>query len=286
MDEYTIRQAIDLIKARRPLDARKLLRPVLEVNPENEAAWVWFTSTFISPQDKLQVMRMASLYCPNSQPVLRGIEKLLEEIQEAKDRGESIEQSDLSAYFPHLAQAMEPEDNFKPGDLPASWQTSALSQPVKKEPSKPIKTAQEDAVDWINQLRITTTDEAAVEKPIRAPFSWEEPDLPVFEPEPVKQPEPVPQPVYKPAEPSPWKPEPMPVSPPQHTRDVPPWEMPMQSTELSDRTYQQKKAPHIQQNRIKMKDPYQGPFVTAASIGGVLLLILAIIVYIILIQTT
>jgi len=125
-----------------------------------------------------------------------------------------------------------------------------------------------------------------VEKPIRAPFSWEEPDLPAFEPEPVRQPESQSQPVYIPEEPSPWKPEPMPVSPPQPTREVPPWEMPMQSTAISDQSYQQKKTPPVKQNRFGMKDPYRGPFITAAIIGGVLLLILAIIVYIILVQTT
>lgn len=55
-------QAIDLIRARRYSDARKLLRPVLEVNPTNEAAWVWFASTYSGPTEKMQVYQAAKIF--------------------------------------------------------------------------------------------------------------------------------------------------------------------------------------------------------------------------------
>jgi hypothetical protein len=76
MDEETLNQAIELSRSGRTMDARKLLRPLLEVEPENEKAWLWYANSFDSVEEKIKVLKNCLLYCPDSKKVNDGIRAL------------------------------------------------------------------------------------------------------------------------------------------------------------------------------------------------------------------
>jgi hypothetical protein len=81
MDDVTLQQAIQLSKDGRRLDARKLLRPFLEVDPENEKAWLWYANSFDSTEEKLKALHNCLVYCPNSIMALEGIKVLQSQLQ-------------------------------------------------------------------------------------------------------------------------------------------------------------------------------------------------------------
>ena len=76
MDEETLNQAIELSKMGRSVDARKLLRPLLEVEPENEKAWLWYANSFDLVEDKIKALRNCLHYCPNSKMAFEGVRQL------------------------------------------------------------------------------------------------------------------------------------------------------------------------------------------------------------------
>ncbi len=76
MDDVSLQQAIQLSKDGRKLDARKLLRPLLEVDPESEKAWLWYANSFDSTDEKLKALQNCLVYCPNSKMALEGIRVL------------------------------------------------------------------------------------------------------------------------------------------------------------------------------------------------------------------
>jgi len=77
MSEDTINQAIQLSKTGRSLDARKLLRPLLEVEPENEKAWLWYANSFDTVEEKIKALKNCLIYCPNSKMANDGIRLLM-----------------------------------------------------------------------------------------------------------------------------------------------------------------------------------------------------------------
>ena len=81
MDDETLQQAIQLSKDGRKLDARKLLRPFLEVDPENEKAWLWYANSFDLTDEKLKALQNCLVYCPNSKMALEGIRVLQSQLQ-------------------------------------------------------------------------------------------------------------------------------------------------------------------------------------------------------------
>jgi hypothetical protein len=81
MDDVNLQQAIQLSKDGRKVDARKLLRPLLEVDPENEKAWLWYANSFDSTDEKLKALQNCLVYCPNSKMALEGIRVLQSQLQ-------------------------------------------------------------------------------------------------------------------------------------------------------------------------------------------------------------
>ena len=81
MDDETLQQAIQLSKDGRKLDARKLLRPFLEVDPENEKAWLWYANSFDLTDEKLKALQNCLVYCPSSKMALEGIRVLQSQLQ-------------------------------------------------------------------------------------------------------------------------------------------------------------------------------------------------------------
>jgi len=80
MDDDTLNQAIELSKAGRNNDARKLLRPLLEVEPENEMAWLWFANSFDTPEERIKALKNCLAYCPGSQLAADGVQALEEQM--------------------------------------------------------------------------------------------------------------------------------------------------------------------------------------------------------------
>jgi hypothetical protein len=184
MDEYTIRQAIDLIRARRYSDARKLLRPVLEVNPTNEAAWVWFASTYSGPTEKMQVFQAGLVYCPEADGIIKGIEKCEDDIKEMRLKGEEPSPVDIGEDLPHNAREQmkkkaapalpEPGKPFEwsaplmggkreAPKLPAQSEPEPEPQEQAFQPFPPSTPFREDLMggDWMDSLRGTMTGENA-----------------------------------------------------------------------------------------------------------------------------
>jgi hypothetical protein len=196
MDEYTIRQAIDLIKAKRLTDARKLLRPVLEVNPENEAAWIWFSSTFLRVAEQLEVLEYARGFCPESQPIKRGIQRLEADLADKNKRGEEVEPTDISHFLPVLQVRRE-----SPSEMPAARMTFSWETPLKENSyTDPALSPEAAEADWINSLRnaaATETDEtedsdsmAKVEFDSSPTSAFWEPEIQEVEEEPIPPPAP------------------------------------------------------------------------------------------------
>ena len=84
MDDVTVQQAIQLSKAGRKLDARKLLRPFLEVDPENEKVWLWYANSFDSTDEKLKALQNCLIYCPDSKMAIEGIRLLQSQMQSSE----------------------------------------------------------------------------------------------------------------------------------------------------------------------------------------------------------
>lgn len=149
MDEYTIRQAIDLIKAKRLADARKLLKPVLEVNPENEAAWIWFSSTFLRTAEQLEVLEYAREFCPESQPIIRGMQRLQADLADKNKRGEEVEPTDIAHFLPVLHGRRDTQITTPTSEITFSWET-----PLKNNTAgDPFQSSDSTESDWINSLR-------------------------------------------------------------------------------------------------------------------------------------
>lgn len=76
MDNQTVEQAIFLSKSGRRQDARKLLRPVLEVEPKNEKAWLWYANSFDTLEDKIKALQNCLINCPDSKMAKEGLSAL------------------------------------------------------------------------------------------------------------------------------------------------------------------------------------------------------------------
>lgn len=171
MDEYTIRQAVDLIKARRFNDARKLLRPVLEVSPTNEAAWVWFGTTYSGPAERLQVYQVGLLFCENSEELRRNVQKAESEIQELKLKGEEPEPLDIISDLPQIARAKLRENRPKlwKADEPVAWGQPFTGSQQKAVEAEQTQTGLERVTGKLISLPSGTPQAAAPLPPATLP---------------------------------------------------------------------------------------------------------------------
>ncbi len=297
MDEYTIRQAIDLIKAKRLTDARKLLRPVLEVTPTNEAAWVWFASTFTKPIEQLAVMRYAAQFCPNSLPLGRGIERLEGILAEQKARGEEEDIGNLEPQLPIIHGAIV--------ETPASFDSTPFTwdQPFDKDWSNDEKENSTADGDWISSLRTAAVSVDEPEPPVSPQPIFTEP-APIYQPEPEPEPEPdydVETPVdpfTQPSQQEDWTQEEEVITTPwQTTMPQAPvmWngqEIGRESVEaspffsdLNPSTQNSQAATRRLSRSGSAGDPFQTPFWIAVVFGAFLLIILVVFIIVILLQS-
>lgn len=284
MDEYTIRQAIDLIKAKRLTDARKLLRPVLEVNPENEAAWIWFSSTFLRVAEQLEVLEYARRFCPDSQPILRGIQRLKSDLAEKNNRGEEVEPTDIAHFLPVLQKRRGSPSEPSPARMTFSWETP-LKDSFSTDPALSPEAAE---ADWINSLRNAAASERDesddAESPVSVDFTPEAPSA-FWEPE-IK--ESLEEPIPPPAPPIRREPELIPSIP--QARQVL-WngqEIGQESVEsspfFSDMSMQPEERFTVvkpRKQRAEEVDPYRIPLYFAITIG--ILLFMLVVIFLIVI---
>jgi len=71
-----LKQAISMIKAGEKLAARKLLVEILDGEPTNETAWLWFTDTLSSDTEKKIALEGLLKINPTSQAAKLGLERL------------------------------------------------------------------------------------------------------------------------------------------------------------------------------------------------------------------
>lgn len=106
-----IQKAIALSKAGDRLAARLMLQELIQAEPQNEMAWLWYVDTFSGDAERLAALEEFLLACPESR---RG----LAAISEVRQR--------LAA---SAADAVEPE---RPPQPPPAWQPPPPARAVKK----------------------------------------------------------------------------------------------------------------------------------------------------------
>ena len=79
------------------MDARKLLRPLLEAEPENEKAWLWYANSFDTVEDKIKALKNCLVYCPNSKMANDGIRVLIAKLPVPENLQRLMDASDLAA---------------------------------------------------------------------------------------------------------------------------------------------------------------------------------------------
>ncbi len=286
MDEYTIRQAIDLIKAKRLTDARKLLRPVLEVSPENEAAWIWFSSTFTRVSEQLEVLQFASQFCPGSQPIIRGIQRLEFELADKRGRGEEVEPADVDRFLPVLSGRRQNPKQGYPSN--PSISDGAFPQ-IGSEAEPPTSEASES--NWIDSLRSATIAETSIQENPEGSSSEQINETPktllwekeFHESEPVESKQSIPEPAIT------HEDDLLPSIPQartvlwhgqdtvQESVDSPPFYMDMSVAPEEQFTYEQPKTTSVK----KPVNPYQIPYFLAVSVGVILIIVIIIFLVVI-----
>ena len=70
------KQAVGLARAGRKEEARELLQQVLELNPLNESAWIWFADTFSTVEERISVLEECLKSIPLSNQARQGLAQL------------------------------------------------------------------------------------------------------------------------------------------------------------------------------------------------------------------
>jgi len=76
MSASPLSQAIELIKAEKKAEAQKLLEPLLEAEPRNVTAWLWYVETWPAPGQKIQALELCLQYNPDNALVKRALATL------------------------------------------------------------------------------------------------------------------------------------------------------------------------------------------------------------------
>lgn len=94
-----LQRAIELAKARQREDAEKLLRQILEVNPDNEVAWMWLSGVVRDPAEKKYALERALSLNPQNPLARQGIDRFEAQLppeQRGTDQPTSIAPDDTS----------------------------------------------------------------------------------------------------------------------------------------------------------------------------------------------
>lgn len=105
-----LREAITLVRAGDKDTARKLLMDILENDPTNETAWLWFVDTLESDREKIIALKGLLKINPKSQAAHLGLKRLTGELPE-----EVVPEEGLA---PEENPQSEPEPPAPPETLP------------------------------------------------------------------------------------------------------------------------------------------------------------------------
>ena len=81
-------KAIRKIKEGSVLEARQLIKLILERFPHDEMAWIWFAETFSSDSDRLRILSLFLKKQPNSSVAGKAVELLREKLQIIEAEGQ------------------------------------------------------------------------------------------------------------------------------------------------------------------------------------------------------
>jgi hypothetical protein len=74
--DHLLKRAVELSKAGKKDDARRLLNYILKQDPQNETAWLWYADTFESPAKRQIVLQKVLEINPSNPHALRAMEKM------------------------------------------------------------------------------------------------------------------------------------------------------------------------------------------------------------------
>ncbi len=185
MDEETLNQAIQLSKSGRTLDARKLLRPLLEVEPENEKAWLWYANSFDTVEEKISVLQNCLFNCPNSKMANDGLRHLMATLP-SREPAFGGDASNLAADL--QKENVQFTDSDKPqdvGQIPEiQYSQSIVSSPFhdNKAISRPEKRPyeaphQENPAEKTGFMQAKTQDAGYMDSPFYSENGMNEPDV-------------------------------------------------------------------------------------------------------------
>lgn len=94
----TLRAGIEAAKSRNTIIARNHLRRVLDVDPDNELAWLWMAQASDSKSDREEALRRVLAINPNNQKARDALEKMTgEDVYEVYSSSSSLGQSSAPA---------------------------------------------------------------------------------------------------------------------------------------------------------------------------------------------
>lgn len=181
-----LKKAIGLVKAGDKIAARQLLMEILNGEPTNETAWLWFTDTLNTDSEKKIALEGLLKINPNSQAAHLGLERLAARQAEINNP-EPIQDMDRDDYQPLEKDILE---------------ESPIESPTVALPTRPIT---------------MDTDQVEAQPPVQ---TWE-PTWPVNQPptlpvtQPIAQPEPLPISQHEPLSLSQLEPQPAPLPAPR-----------------------------------------------------------------------
>ena len=125
MDDNHLQRAILLLKSGQKQAAGLILQRAIQLNPQNEFAWLWYVDTLETDSARLAVLRVCLRFNPNSEAARRGVQVFIDKLA-------APNQSNVAQNTTDQSQHMRPEPD-KVADLPY---TEGLFSLVLVEPPR------------------------------------------------------------------------------------------------------------------------------------------------------
>jgi hypothetical protein len=106
-------RAIQLIKAGQRAEAQKLLEPILQAEPRNVTAWMWYVDTWPTPEQKIEALELCLQYNPGNALVKRALATL--QAQQPSAPSASIPTPQTQSPIPTGEPAPQPSEQSTPG---------------------------------------------------------------------------------------------------------------------------------------------------------------------------
>jgi hypothetical protein len=152
--EALLRDGISASKAGRKAEARDLLLRVVELDEQNEMAWLWLSGVVEGIDDQITCLENVLAINPNNDKAAKGLEMLRRKSSAAASSGNAVKDDPFANA--NFSASKTPASVIDDDELPSSveWAaaptetSSASSQRVIQEPSS------QDYDDWLSRLNI------------------------------------------------------------------------------------------------------------------------------------